>query len=182
MYIILSIYSKNINSLIKFLKLFYRLRKFFFLRLIFQIKQSKKKNKFFFISVLKSPHVNKKAQDQFESNLHNKHLKITVSQINKFLFICKWLKRKIFFDLKMKIEFLFQNSLKSSFLVETTDFERFMSRIFFKEFIDLSNKLPKNIYQKFSQKLRKKKLYFTTKQTFLKLVDINGESLLKTYY
>ena len=62
MFIILSIYSKNLNSLTNFLK-------------------------FFFLSVLKSPHVNKKSQEQFEYYIYTKQLKIHVFQIAKFLTI-----------------------------------------------------------------------------------------------
>lgn len=45
MYIILSIYSKNINSLTNFLKLFYKFRKKKDFRLVFYTKQSQKKKK-----------------------------------------------------------------------------------------------------------------------------------------
>ena len=65
MFIILSIYSKNVNSLTNFLKFFYKLKLNKVLKLKFHIIQSQKKNLFSFFSTLQSPHVNKKSQEQF---------------------------------------------------------------------------------------------------------------------
>ena len=87
MFIIIQIFSKNSNSISNFLKFLYKLKTNKTLNLNFIIIQSsqfKKSKKF---SVLKSPHVNKKAQEQFEYNVFNKQLKIYVSQFNKFLII-----------------------------------------------------------------------------------------------
>jgi ribosomal protein S10 len=87
MFIILSIYSKNANSLTNFLKFFYKLRKKKFLKLKIYTKQSQKKKKFSFFSVLQSPHINKKSQEQFEYYVYSKQLKIQAYQPTKFLFI-----------------------------------------------------------------------------------------------
>lgn len=87
MYIILSISSKNINSLANFLKLFYNLKKRNLFNPTLYIKQSQKKINFFFISALQSPHVNKKSQEQFEYSIYSKQIKIKISQANKFLFV-----------------------------------------------------------------------------------------------
>jgi ribosomal protein S10 len=87
MFIILSIYSKNVNSLTNFLKFFYKLKLNKVLKLKFHIIQSQKKNLFSFFSTLQSPHVNKKSQEQFEYRIRNKRLRMHVSQITKFLVI-----------------------------------------------------------------------------------------------
>lgn len=87
MFIILSIYSKNANSLTNFLKFFYKLKKKKIFKLKFYTKQSQKKKFFSFISVLQSPHVNKKSQEQFEYYIYSKQLKIQAYQLTKFLFI-----------------------------------------------------------------------------------------------
>ena len=87
MFIIIFIYSKNLNSLTNFLKFFYRLKKNQAIKVKFHSIQSQKKKKFSFFSTLQSPHVNKKSQEQFEYNIHSKKLKIRVSQITKFLTI-----------------------------------------------------------------------------------------------
>lgn len=88
MFIILSIHSKNTNSLTNFLKFFYKLEKKRILKLRLYTKQYQKKKKNSFFSVLRSPHVNKKSQEQFEYNVYNKKLKVQVYQLNKFL--CIW--------------------------------------------------------------------------------------------
>ena len=87
MFIIVSIYSKNLNSLTNFLKFFYKLKKNQALKVKFHSIQSQQKKKFSFFSTLQSPHVNKKSQEQFEYHIHSKKLKIRVSQITKFLAI-----------------------------------------------------------------------------------------------
>jgi ribosomal protein S10 len=87
MFIILSIHSKNANSLTNFLKFLYTLNKKNFFKLKFYIKQSKKKENSSFFSVLQSPHVNKKSQEQFECFVYSKQLKIQVCQLTQFLFI-----------------------------------------------------------------------------------------------
>ncbi len=87
MFIIVHIYSKNLNSLTNFLKFFYKLQKNQALKVKFHTIQSQKKKKFSFFSTLQSPHVNKKSQEQFEYSVHRKKLKIHVSQITKFLAI-----------------------------------------------------------------------------------------------
>lgn len=85
MFIILSIYSKNLNSLTNFLKFFYKLKTNKTFKLKFYIIQSQQQQKFSFFSTLQSPHVNKKSQEQFEYHVHDKKLKIHVSHIAKFL-------------------------------------------------------------------------------------------------
>ena len=87
MFITLSIYSKNLNSLTNFLKFFYKLETNEVLNLKFFPIQSQKNKKVFFFSVLQSPHVNKKSQEQFGYYIYNKQLKIHVSQMAKFLVI-----------------------------------------------------------------------------------------------
>lgn len=87
MFIIISIYSKNLNSLTNFLKFFYKLKKNPIFKLKFHSIQAQKKRGFSFFSALQSPHVNKKSQEQFEYYMHHKKLKIHVSQITKFLAI-----------------------------------------------------------------------------------------------
>ena len=87
MFIILSIYSKNLNSLTNFLKFLYKFKTNKTFKLKFYTIQSQQNDKFSFFSTLQSPHVNKKSQEQFEYSLHNKRLQIHVSQMIKFLTI-----------------------------------------------------------------------------------------------
>ena len=177
MSIILSIYSKNANSLTNFLKFFYKFKKKKFLKLKFYTKQSQKKRNFSFISVLQSPHVNKKSQEQFEYYVYSKQLKIQACQLTKFLFIWKWIKTKLFFDVKIKTDFLLNEHLFNDLTLEKTDYEEFIPIFFNKKKFDESQ-IHK---RKFSKKSKTFLLHFSsiTKQTSLKLVDIQGEKLLK---
>lgn len=177
MSIILSIYSKNANSLTNFLKFFYKLKKEKFLKLKFYTKQSQKKKNSSLISVLQSPHVNKKSQEQFEYYVYSKQLKIQAYQLTKFLFIWKWIKTKLFFDIKIKTNFLLNEHLFNDLTLEKTDYEKFIPISFNKKKFDES-KIHK---RKFSKKSKTSPLHFSsiTKQTSLKLADIQGEKLLK---
>jgi len=158
MFIILAIYSKNLNSLTNFLKFIYKLKINKIFKLKFNIIQSQQKKKISFFSTLQSPHVNKKSQEQFEYYVQSKKLKIHVSQITKFLTIFKMIKTALFTDVKLRIEFL----------VDKTSFK-----------VTPSNKID---YDKFKLKLKQKGFFFSsnaTAHTSLKLLDISGEILLK---
>ena len=85
MFIILSIYSKNLNYFTNFLKFFYKININKIFKLKFYTLQTQKKKRKTFFSVLRSPHVNKKSQEQFDYYLYSKKLKIHVTQITKFL-------------------------------------------------------------------------------------------------
>ena len=87
MFIIIHIYSKNLNSLTNFLKFFYKLKTNKTFKLKFHTQQSQKKKTSSFFSTLQSPHVNKKSQEQFEYSIHSKRVKIHASQITQFLTI-----------------------------------------------------------------------------------------------
>merc|ERR1712157_623560 len=56
------------------------------------------------ITVLKSPHVNKKAQKKFEHRVFSKKISILVFDDMKFLIFLKKLKTKLFPEIKLKIE------------------------------------------------------------------------------
>ena len=75
MFIIISISSKNLSSLTNFSKFFYKFKRNKTLNFKYHMIQSQKKKKFSFFSVLQSPHVNKKSQEQFEYRVYNKKLK-----------------------------------------------------------------------------------------------------------
>lgn len=179
MFIILSIHSKNTNSLTSFLKFFYKLEGKKALKLKLYTKQSKIKKNFYFISVLQSPHVNKKSQEQFGYNMYSKQLKIWVSQPKKLLSIFKLIKEKLFFDIQIKFRFLLNKSPIFDTTSEKINCEKFMSTT--------SKKRNKDLFRfskpRFQTKSKKKTFYLTntTKQTFLKITDIQGEKLLKGF-
>ena len=107
MYINLKIYSKNKISLNKFLD--------FIKKLKFPIKTVKTVSKFSkkkFLTVLKSPHVNKSAQEQFEFRIYSKQLSIWSPQSNLLMLILKKAIKTSFPGIKIKIDFLSINENK----------------------------------------------------------------------
>ena len=108
MFINLHIYSKNYNSLTNFVKY---IQKSSFLKTKLNLKVYKfnsqvKKTKVF--TVLKSPHVNKTAQEHFEFDYYVKHFKLYSNQFLLFLLFLKSLKKHLFFDIKFKIKIVNQ--------------------------------------------------------------------------
>jgi len=95
------------------------------------IIKSKNKKKF---TVLKSPHVNKDAQEQFEIRNYIRTIKVYSYQPLLLLFIIKYVKNKLNSDVKLQIDFQynlnqFHKHLKSnlnsnnSFINENHDFK-----------------------------------------------------------
>ena len=186
MFIIIFIYSKNLNSLTNFLKLFYKLKKNQAMKIKFQSIQAQRKKKFSFFSTLQSPHVNKTSQEQFEYNIHSKKLKIRVPQITKFLVLWKTIEMTLFPDIQIKTQFRIQNRVKRSILLSKIDYDKFSAPKFFKSQVKWSRKI--NFFS--SQKKIEKKLICVSRphsrlsnaiiHTSLSLLDIRGEILLKS--
>ena len=111
MLINITIYSKNFNSIKIFLNFFYQ--KLTFKSLNYQIFKCKfqKPIQKKILTVLKSPHVNKTAQEQFESRLFKKQLTIFSYKSFLLLILLKYLKFILFPELKIKV-ILFSNSTK----------------------------------------------------------------------
>ena len=61
-------------------------------------------------TVLKSPHVNKKAQEQFEYRLHKRQISFYWFQSFKMLMLLKKVQTKLFPDVKIKIRFMLNTS------------------------------------------------------------------------
>ena len=114
MFIIIDIYSKNFLSLKSFLKVFLNKKTRSKLKLILlksSLQKTKKKKIF---TVLKSPHVNKKAQEQFEHRIYKKRIKCFTFQTFLFLMFLKKIKFYVFSDINIKINIIknFNNSKK----------------------------------------------------------------------
>lgn len=71
---------------------------------IFSYSQQKQKQKVF--TTLKSPHVNKTAQEQIEYRLFSKQINIFSFQILKFLILIKQIQTKICPDIEIQIKFV----------------------------------------------------------------------------
>lgn len=109
----LSISSKNKKSLNNFCNVFYNF--LFNINNIFIVKKSQKPVKKTIITILKSPHVNKKAQEQFEIIYVLKQLQISTTHLFKFLVFLKKLKNFLSPDINIKIKII-KNIKKTNFL------------------------------------------------------------------
>ena len=103
MFIVISLKSKNIKSLIFFFKIF---KKFSLSKNIKKLHTTKKIKR---ITVLKSPHVNKTAQQHFEYELYLKNIYIKNLQIFKLLIILKKIKNNLCCDVSINIKFDINN-------------------------------------------------------------------------
>ena len=157
MFIILSIYSKNLNSLTNFLTFFYKLKINKTLKLKFYSRQTQKKKRKTFFSVLRSPHVNKKSQEQFNYYLYSKKLKVHVTQVTKFLTFWKLIQTVLFSDIKVTTKFWPNKKKINSVLFNTRN----------------SYKLKLDLVK------NKKRLSYLTGYPALRSLDIYGEILIK---
>ena len=133
--------------------------------------------------LLRSPHVNKKSQEQFEYSLHCKQLKIHVSQLARFLTVWKSIKITLFSDIRVEIKCRLSDKPLTFCLSNKTDFDNFILKFLTKNAWHRINKVKRNYLRK---KLElaycvkpKKNLSNKIVHTSLKLLDIHGEILIK---
>jgi len=127
-------------------------------------KYFQKRNKKKILTILKSPHVNKTAQEQFESRFFINQLTIYSPNIFQSLIFLKKIKVNLFPDIKVKIKFTINNIL----------YKKTQAKIF------NPNNFKLNIFNK-SLRQKSHKEYLKNKQTqhLLKIFDIYGELLKK---
>lgn len=152
--------SKNKNSLKLFLKFLKSLAKKKDLSFHgnYEISQRKTFSKFF--TILKSPHINKTAQEQFEFRLFTKNVKITTFQILKVLIVFKKILTIIFAELKFSLKLNLDLRNKSVFfsrLLKPQNGILCLTKLFFVKMIQLTFSLF-NFYGK-------QKLIFFLKNT-----------------
>ena len=99
----IKLYSKNKKSLDSFLKLFKRSKNEIQNLQVF-LKTLKRKKRQKRITVLKSPHVNKTAQEQFQLVTYQAVVTCFSWEIKKNTLLLKKIKNYLFPDIKMKIE------------------------------------------------------------------------------
>ena len=101
-----TITSRNKNSIYNFFLFFNRTT---LCNLNARIKYSQKNLKKKRLTVLKSPHVNKKAQEQFEYRLFKKQFAIEVTKHFKYLVFLKKLSYNLFSDVNIKLKHVIIN-------------------------------------------------------------------------
>jgi ribosomal protein S10 len=131
--------------------------------------QQKQKLKFF--TILKSPHLNKTAQEQIEYRKFSKQIVIFSLQIFKFLILLKKIKNNIFPDVEIQIKFIIKNKTTEKTKLIAINPDNYRIKKFF---YDKNNTLT-------IKDNRKKDKILKQKQTisYLKLFDIYGELYFK---
>jgi ribosomal protein S10 len=116
-----TIKSKNKKSMFNFLSFFKDVSKQKMKSRI-QKKRLQKKN-YKRITLLKSPHVHKSAQTQFECRIYKTEISIALSNTVNFLILMKKLLNRSFYDIKITLNFFFKGEGKQKpVLISLTDF------------------------------------------------------------
>lgn len=102
----LIINSKNKIFINYFLSTF---NKYLYYNPVFLVKYLQKKLNIKVITLLRSPHVNKKSQENFKTTIYNYFLKLKAQKSLKFLFFLKILGHKVFSNVNLKIKQLLNN-------------------------------------------------------------------------
>lgn len=99
----IKLYSKNKQTILKFIELLQNANTSLKnMRLIFKISKAQKKRKK--IAILKSPHVNKKAQEHFQIIIYSTTINYFSWETYKSILFIKRIKNLMFSGLKIKIE------------------------------------------------------------------------------
>ena len=129
------------------------------------VQSLSKRNLRKFITILKSPHVNKTAQEQFEFRVHSKEFRVSSFKPLTLFLILKKINNLSLSGLNLKIESLFEQSTKKKLTALNPDN------------VDL------NTVEEFSS-LSKIKLFdnqkFSSSKRYIQLFDCYGETVLKT--
>lgn len=156
--------SKNKQSLKDYSKFFNNNIEIFKL-LIKSYNKIKKKN---IITILKSPHVNKKAQEQFEFRLFSKQITLQMHSSYKFLIFLKKIETNLFSDVNIKIKLLVNKNLQKKSQNKIFNPSYFQLN-FFKTNTLFDNKKKKTKFKKEDSFDFKKAIHF------FKILDIYGE-------
>jgi ribosomal protein S10 len=117
-----TVVSNNPNSIQKFFLFFFYNKKMSFntIKKYFQKKRKKK-----ILTILKSPHVNKTAQEQFEYRIYSKQITMYSSQGFQYLVFLKKVSVHLFPDIKIKIKFDMSQSMgKQTEILNPTHLKR----------------------------------------------------------
>jgi ribosomal protein S10 len=124
--------SKNKNSLNSAFLFFLNMSELNFkiIKKYFQKKTTKS-----FVTILKSPHVNKKAQEQFETRFYSKQFSVYPTKKLKYLFFFKKIQNNVFSDVKLKIRITTKFSKEKKLNFFTMEPQNYISEKFNKNWI-----------------------------------------------
>jgi ribosomal protein S10 len=172
----ITITSKNKKSLEQFSAFIYkRLKKLQFTNKFFQ-----KKTKNRILTILKSPHVNKKSQEQFNYNLYSKHINFYFPQNFKVIKFIKTIKLTLFLDVNITIKLIINEQLEKKIYKNIFNPVNFKLQFLFKPQRYLNKKINTNINfllgsSESIENSNNKKQLFKNLNKFLKINDIYGE-------
>ena len=156
-YILIS--SKNFRSLVFFLKMMQNIKVKKILRLKFYSTNQAKRTRSKLFSLLKSPHVNKTAQNQFQLFVFRQQVIVYTPYVFKFLVFLKKIKNLSFgVNVKIKIQFNFLKlTRKLKEILNPNNFYGLKYRIKFKQILkyfkvlDLYGELNFDLAKKFKK-------------------------------
>lgn len=170
---LIKLYSKDKNSLKRFIQLLNKINKNW-KDLTFvskNIKKSKKK-----VTVLKSPHVNKTAQTQFQAITYGILIKYSATEVKKNYIMLKKIRNHLFPDVKIKIEQTIF-SKKTNLLLKNRFFPKKVHYYGTHNIINvLEKQKQKNHLLNLSSNKENKKILLKKTLQFLKILDHYGSS------
>lgn len=167
-----TITSKNKNSVSDFFSFFSKnvACNFNILKKCFQ--KSKKKKR---LTILKSPHVNKKAQEQFESRIFKKQFTVQTLKNLKYLIFLKRLNYNLFPDVNIKLKYIITDKNSKKLGLKTVNPNYYKINKYYN--LKLNNFNLKNLAQ-LKRKNTTSKLYLAKKTNhLLQVFDLYGEFL-----
>jgi len=132
----IKISSKNKETLQLFLMFLSKLQNNNLLIKYFPKQKIKK-----FITVLKSPHINKSAQEQFEFRVYTKKLQVSSPQHLKFLYFLKKSQINIFPFINLKLKWLYSVEFQLSLISNRLNPIKFNNKFFSKNNLIIQNLL-----------------------------------------
>lgn len=165
----LHVKSKNRKSINNFTIFYFKILN---LNSIKKIKSKKKKHTI--LTILKSPHVNKKAQEQFEIIFFSKQLTIFNANLFKSSISYKKIKTNLFPDVKIKVCCKIDKKRENTFIFKLLDFDKCkIPNFVYHACLKLQDKKILT-FNNFKEKINMKK---QTNQ-YLKLTSCYGEKFL----
>ena len=126
-----------------------------------------KKKKKFFITVLKSPHVNKKAQEQFGYHIYSKQLLLSTTNGYQWVLFLKKIEKNLFSDINLKIKFQLNNNLSKTSKRKVFNPDNFQICFLKTNFLFTETKKK--------QLIKNNNLLFKKTKLLLQIFDIYGE-------
>lgn len=143
------------------------------------VKPFPKNEKRKFITVLKSPHVNKTAQEQFEYRFYSKHFLVHSFKPATFFLLLKKLKSLSFPGLNLEVKGLLENNTLHKNVLQVINPDNIILKSI--KSLNLNRRIHKKICcnKSFKQTLQNCRPDFLSHKKYVQLFDLYGEVCLK---